>query len=665
MGDIYPLHDSNGRSKTQKWRGKGSVHRASNTPSSLERARRMRSYGSNSKYAMNGVASSGTRTSSTGFSHGEALLLNLDSALRALESTPKSRFSDSFRPTVDESIDVSPIPVMKSLDDDGEGQYSTPVRQRESWSASPSPLHPLELVESRDSPADRMMRLQQNHSALVNDCAQLEAHVLKAEQKRDMLHKKIMGLDADINQLKNQKSDMENSIESMRREYETKIADMRSLDELFTEREGQLAEVEGQIKVATRDLELLNIRIQDSKLDQEKMNKCLDETNVSLSKKKAELASLRDEHEAMQSSCNTLQYDVTTMTSRKEELQRDIQHMKDEIQESEETMRRIQSLTSEGCILVEDQSRKAAIAQEKWEFAEQRLAEIECQLLETSSRLQAKKDMIREFDQKHAPCSVENEDPEIKNRIALLQQLDDTTKTKLEERMALEREILSLKSSKNTEKEQMSSSGACLELEQLSERNQSLEHSLNQALAEVDRLTHRHESIRTCQALQMKLSDTENRLECALKEVEYYEHAIAAGQTRVEKAEMAYHKVKSELTHAQEDLEQKDAIIKELQSSSSRVENEVQALERKQETARQYATEKDQIIRQLRREKHEAMERIQELHETVGRLKSSVRNRAILPRVYAIKGNCISPKSTMAQIRADDEEIRAVHLPRA
>ena len=659
MTDIHPPHYSSRRSKTQKWRGIGRENSASSTPSSLERTRRMHSYGSTSKFATSGAASSATRTSSTGFSHGEALLLNLDSALRALESTPKSRFSDSLRNRSEKLSDVSPIPVMKSLDDDGEGQYSTPVRQRESWSASPSPLHSLSLVANEDSPADRMMRLQQNHSALVNDCAQLEANVLKAEQKRDMLHKKIMTLDTDINRLKDEKSDIEATIDYMRREYESKTADMRSLDQLFTEREGHLAKVECQIKLATRELETLNIRIQDSKLEQDKMNAYLDETNAALSEKKAELESLCDKHGAMQ--C-----DITRMTSRKEQLQRDIQDLKDEIQESQETMRRIESLTSEGCVLVEDQSQKAAVAQEKWELAEQRLAELECQLLEASSRLQAKKDMIRELDQKYLPGNAHDEDPEIKSRMTLLQQLEDTTKAKLEERMALEKEILSLKSSKDAEKQQMPSSDACLELEKLSERNHSLENSLKQALAEVDRLTHRHESIRTCQALQMKLSDTENRLECALKQIEYSEHTVEAGQAQVEKAEMAYHKVKNELTHAQEALERKDAIIKELQSSSSQAEHEVQTLERKQETARQHATEKDQIIRQLRREKHEAMERIQELRDTVGHLKLSVRNRAILSRLYASKGNAISSKATMMpQTGVDDEEIRAVYTPRA
>eukprot|EP00889_Picochlorum_renovo_P005863 jgi/Picre1/32893/NNA_008222.t1 len=81
-------------------------------------------------------------------------------------------------------------------------------------------------------------------------------------------------------------------------------------------------------------------------------------------------------------------------TSRKDELNQAAQKAEDKIRDAEETVRKLEGLTSEGCFLVEDQSHRAAIAQEEWERAEQRLGEIQSEIVESSARLEAKRSML-------------------------------------------------------------------------------------------------------------------------------------------------------------------------------------------------------------------------------------------------------------------------------
>jgi len=114
-------------------------------------------------------------------------------------------------------------------------------------------------------------------------------------------------------------------------------------------------------------------------------------------------------------------------------------------------VRKLEGLTSEGCFLVEDQSHRAAIAQEEWERAEQRLGEIQSEIVESSARLEAKRSMLREMDRSLAPyvqavegggvadCSHIVQDIE-KQRV-LLNELERANTMKFEEAIALGKHI--------------------------------------------------------------------------------------------------------------------------------------------------------------------------------------------------------------------------------
>lgn len=600
--------------------------------------------------------SRGGTSISAGSSHsvGDELLENLNSALRALGSTPSKVCLKS---------PISPIPVMQSLEDDTRETgpvYSTPRAEARSVSLR----SPCADVAPPDS-AKKLMDLQQKHSSLLNECAELETQVLKAEKRRETLHGQLVELDSDVKNMKQEKQRLESDIKDLESCEEVKKKDLDALGDVVKEREARLYDVEREIREA-RD----RLGETESHIEHAQREKCSIESSIEVLEKQMEEARARlddmeneiEKKKAMVEDLtlkyNGLQESVMEATSRKDELNQAAQKAEDKIRDAEETVRKLEGLTSEGCFLVEDQSHKAAIAQEEWERAEQRLGEIQSEIVESSARLEAKRSMLREMDRSLAPyvqavegggvadCSHIVQDIE-KQRV-LLNELERANTLKFEEAIALGKHIESLKQQRgqvllgkgaSTDERVRNSSESSVpapnddekvEDHNLIEENSSLKRSLQEALHEIEKLSHLQQNIHMSEIMEKRLRERERQLEKAMSAVNLIIQKTEAVERRADDAENAYARMKSKYEaphgihvrnqgHAQSDID----------SDVSSIEGKT--LEKENDHAEMNVA--GGLVERLRREKLEALERIHRLTGETDFIPSGLRKDILRRRM--------------------------------
>jgi chromosome segregation ATPase len=582
-----------------------------NTPNSSSRAK----YHPRKNITGNSGVSGATAmtTTSTSLAH-DALLSNLNSALKALGGTPlNARSSNRFITEIDEDVSsriISPIQPMRSLEDDL--QQSSPVHS-----------------------ADKVMKMQEKHSQLVQQCAELERSVIDAENKRDSLHKKLMDTQGEIQTLKQEKALVSDALETLSIEHDNRRKSLDSLRSECKNQESVLGDIEKRIQLATNSLRCL----EDSKAEHmdalehvkdlvKSKKKKIKKLDGIIDDKKMSIQELGDKQRAL---CE----EIKEATATKDELLGRAAKAQQELQESEETRRRLECLSSEGYVLVEDQSRKATLAQEKWEKAEEQLAEIESQLVEASARLEAKKAMIRELEESWMDRidieSVKYDGEECRSQILLLRQLKETTAAKLKERMKLTEEIESLRKSK-----QRITEGSKYKDPGLDTYCQSLERALEEATAEVDRLQSKStDSSDVCQVLQAQLHKKENQLSCALDEIDHSNKLLDITRNRVQEIETAYGKMIEDFRGHEmmsnvgtpEENSQPFSPCQDCQISDKDTDVCISSLQRK-----------DSIVARLRRERYDAMQRIQGISGQTDQIRSCLHG-SIMAKMYDSKQN--------------------------
>lgn len=601
----------------------------------------------------------GTSTSAgSSLSVGDELLENLNSALRALGSTPSKVCFKS---------PISPIPVMQSLDDDTSETgpvYSTPGPEARSVSLKSPCADAMPGVAAPDS-AKKLMDLQQKHSSLLNECAELETQVLKAEKRRETLHSQLVELDLDVKGMKQVKQRLESDIKDLESCEDVKKKDMDALDNVMKEREARLYDVEKEIQEARDRLGETESQIEHAQREKRSIESSIDILEKQLDEARARLDDMEDQIEKKQAKVedlaltfNGLQQSVLEATSRRDEFNQAAQKAEDKIRDAEETVRKLEGLTSEGCFLVEDQSHRAAIAQEEWERAEQWLGEIQCEIVESSARLEAKRSMLREMDRSLAPyvqavegvadCSHIVQDIE-KQRV-LLKELERANALKYEEAIALGKQIESLKQqrgqillgkSASTEERIQNSSGSfgpSLDDDKvkdgvhhsLLEENSSLNRSLQEALHEIEKLSHLQQNIHMSEIMEKRLQERERQLEKAMSAVNLVIQKTEVAERRADDAENAYVRMKSkyEAPHVIHMRNQGHA--------QSEIDSDVSSIEGKALEKENYHAEMNVaggLVERLRREKLEALERIHRLTGETDFIRSGLRKDILRRRM--------------------------------
>ena len=572
------------------------------TPGSISRAKyHMR----RNKTPSGNTGISGTTTTSASLAH-EALLTNLNSALKALGGTPlNARSSNRFITDIEEDVVssrmLSPIQPMQSLEDEVQG----------------SPSQGLSVLGS----ADKVMKMQQRHSQLVQQVAELERSVLEAESKRESLHNKLMKTESELQKLREEKKSVSDAVSTVSREYKSRQVDLETLVLEIKKKESDLVDLEARIRQATSSLDLL----EESKLEQSDALEHLKDLVKSKKKKIKKLdGAIEDKNlgiQELESKEMKLQGDILEAVKKKDELLVLVAKSQRELQESEDTMKRLECLSSEGYVLVEDQSRKATLAQEKWEEAEQRLGEIESQLVEASARLEAKKAMIQELEDSWMnsidDVNTTDDKREARNQVLLLRQLKETTAAMLEKREKLTQEVESLLKQKRVLEQNNTS-----KVDRLESYCESLERALEETTAEIERQNAtNNDSSRICKVLRAQLHEKENQLVCALNDIDHSNEVLDIVQDRVKEIE----KTRGDMIR-----DCRDEVL------SPRDDDGQENIQRPDGHDDEYMTRlrrKDSLATRLRREKHNAIQRIQGINGQSDQIRSSL-HASIRAKMY-------------------------------
>lgn len=554
-------------------------------------------------------------TTSTSLAH-DALLTNLNSALKALGGTPlHARSSNKFISEIDEDVSsriMSPILPMQSLEDELQN----------------SPVHS----------ADKVMKMQEKHSQLVQQCAELERHVIDAENKHVSLHKKLVDTQGEIQKLRQEKTLVSDSLERVSKEHDDHGQKLESLREECKKQRTVLEDIESRVHLATDSLHCL----EDSKAEHIDALEHVKDLVKSKKKKIKKLDRVIDEKKMsikeLGGKQNALREEIKDAATVKDELLDLAAKAQQELHEIEETKKRLDLLSSEGFFLVEDQSKKATLAQEQWEKAEERLGEIETQLVEASARLEAKKAMIRELEESWIDRvdveNVKHGGEEFRSQVLLLRQLRETTAAKLKERMKLTEEIESLRK----DKKRITEVGKHVNVDsRLDAYCKSLERALEEATAEIGRLqTKSTDSTKVCQVLQARLKEKESQLSCALDDIDHSNKLLDIARDRAEEIEMAHGRMIDEFKgHG---MISKDSNPGGIWQSFSACQD-IQTVEKDDHDVYLASLQrKDTIVARLRRERYDAIQRIQGISGQSGQIRSSLHG-SIMAKVYDSKQN--------------------------
>lgn len=169
------------------------------------------------------------------------------------------------------------------------------------------------------------------------------------------------------------------------------------------------------------------------------------------------------------------------------------------------------------------------------------------------------------------------------------------------------------------------------------------------------RLTHQHASIKTSEVLQMRLNDTEYRLENALVDLQFAQNRTKVAEEGCLKHRMEIDRIEKAYQESLVCIEEKDAVLSHIKGSSSQVEKEVERCEKSIQKYVEQNADNLKLIKMLTREKTEAIERASRLQDQVDELRSCLRRETLK---HQIKKAGWQLRDTLAQSTLDSKDVR-------
>ena len=374
----------------------------------------------------------------------DELVENLNSALRALGGTPSKLDIGSY----------SPVPAMQSLDIISSprtpGDASSSLKKsaagderRSGALVIESPVSERGVGLLSESPAVKGMRhvmdLQEKHGKLLQECSDLEKQIALAEKRIRESDKRVEKNAREMEQMHRNIRELQNQLEKLKDDEALRQGDLKNLEDAIKDKQSILNSLLYDVDRLLREKSMLENEVQNaqenvnslvSKLDflhatareAEQMEKERDDINnniILLKEEEKKIAESTKEHQLMA-----------------EEANRSMEKSVDEMIQAEE--------------MAESHRVKALRAKEDWEKYAMRSKEVQCELVEASARLEAKRAMIQDsaaaahINQERVVQSRELE-LKIKEQKILLEQLENSNRVKLEESKALSARLAQLK----------------------------------------------------------------------------------------------------------------------------------------------------------------------------------------------------------------------------
>lgn len=374
--------------------------------------------------------SSKTRSSRAG----EDLVENLNSALRALGSTPSRVMVSDV---------ASPIP-MRSLDANEMNPSPISMNERDG--------RRIVDVNEKSIDGERFVKLQRKHRELVDECTEMEARMLKTQQTEEKLYSTMMKYSNELEDMRKERSDFEAELQKLGEEKKLKQLDVddleRARDAKLSALQEELSMLQEKKNMLSSEMEKLNEEMNSSRLVKQQLEGEIREKRQEIQHAEETLAKRKEEVHNLEIKYQNTHKELIDAEERKREAEKEASMAVLSAQRSAEAMAAAESLVEEGHRLAEEHSSRASVAQKEWEEAEKRLGDVQCALIEASARLEAKRTMLLSGVESLSGSmasrhdhAVETVKQSIQQQENLLYQLVQTNEEKLKEYKALCKKI--------------------------------------------------------------------------------------------------------------------------------------------------------------------------------------------------------------------------------
>lgn len=448
---------------------------------------------------------SGQRTS-------DELVDNLNSALRALGGTPSKLDIGSY----------SPVPAMQSLDITGSalGSPRTPGDASSSLTKSVSVGSGDDyderggalLIESpgsmehgvgllSESPSVKGMRhvmdLQEKHRKLLQKCSILENQALQAEKRVTDSDKRVEKNACEMEKMQESIRDVQNRLEELEDEETVRQVDMKRLDDAIKGKESVLRSLQFDVdKLKSKKMTLEN-EVEQAQEDVSSLVSKLDVLHATA----REVDQMENERFEIKKSILVLKEEENQIAESMKEYQHMVEEANRSMEKSVDEMIRAEETA-------ESHHVRALRAKEEWETYAMKSKEVQCELVEASARLEAKRAMIQDsaaaakINQERVVQSCELEQ-KINEQQILLEQLENSNRIKLEESKTLSARLVQLKQE---------------EEKSLHKDIKQLDHALEEENRALKLKIECHDQV--VKDLEQSRNDMEASLQEALKEIE-------------------------------------------------------------------------------------------------------------------------------------------------
>lgn len=374
----------------------------------------------------------------------DELVENLNSALRALGGTPSKLDIGSY----------SPVPAMQSLDIMGSprtpGDASSSLKKtvgdddrRNGALVIESPVSERGVGLLSESPSFKGMKhvmdLQEKHGKLLQECSDLEKQVALAEKRIRESDKKVEKNAREMKKMQESIQNVQNRLEELEDEEALRQGDIKNLDDAIKDKESILSSLVYDVDRLWSKKSMLENEVQNA---QDNVNSLVSKLDV--------LHATAREVEQMEKERDDIKNAITLL---KEEEKKIAESTKEHQLVAEEANRSMEKSVDE-MIQAEEMAEshrvRALRAKEEWEKYAMKSKEVQCELVEASARLEAKRAMIQDsaaaahITQERVVQSRELE-LKIKEQQILLEQLENSNRVKLEESKKLSARLAQLK----------------------------------------------------------------------------------------------------------------------------------------------------------------------------------------------------------------------------
>lgn len=433
-------------------------------------------------------------------SAGDDLVENLNSALRALGSTP-SRLGIE-----------SPMP-MKSLDADmNKINLDSPTNRRVSIRHDP-------YDEEGGLMSEKIVRLQQKHARLLQETADMEMKMIKTEERRDVIEQGLKKRNEEMKSMSSKVGELQQNLLNLEEEKQARI---QKLDEHIGTKQRQMNDLENSLKEMTFERDSMKRQIETALREK---NLVLEEVQHVIAEVERSRATLSE----INSSVAEADKKLREVESRRMKVEQEVAAAETAAKESAQARAVTEDLVAEGYALADEQAIRAADAQKKWEEAEMRLSEVQSALVEANARLEERRNMIKEAEAAHVgvkECQTgERKLADLQESIRQQQSLYDKLVTlndeKLEEYKKLtsciekssveldadqeskvekSKEFIQMQkiiSQMEVQNQDMKTSVAAsqIQLDQCMKEKGDAEKALKEALAEIERYVYKHKAL--------------------------------------------------------------------------------------------------------------------------------------------------------------------------